>query len=174
MTDRRCRALPVLSSLYLARRHGPSVFELGDKPALLRGVRAISTRLGEAYRRYESRVSPFEVARRFKRVLEIPSVKTASQAASRVGVSRVRFSQFMALLRLSPRVVTFVDENYGDPLVRQVCTEKRLRPLGGLRDEDQWRKFLGFLRKATNRSNLWDATRSQPAVFRRTQGEQDV
>jgi len=107
-------------------------------------------------------------------VLEIPSVKTVAQAASRVGVSRVRFSQFKALLRLSPRVITFVDGNYGDPVVRQVCTEKRLRSLVGLRDEDQWRKFLGILRDAKDRSNLWDRTTTLPAVLRGSQGKREV
>ena len=91
-------------------------------------------------------ISPLQEARRYARTLESdPSVKTQADLAREMGVSRVRITQIMNLLRLDYAVQ---EQLLGleDQRVVRFFSERRLRPLIQIEDpKQQVREFERML-----------------------------
>jgi hypothetical protein len=128
----------------------------GERPALA-GPRPPNARQRAALKNHLARVSPLDVARRYKAELARPGVRTKTQAAQRLEVSYIRMLQALSLLKLDPRIIEFLDAHYGDPIVAATFTEKGLRRLMATAPEgEQWTQFQATLEEA----------RSKPSVYR--------
>jgi len=132
----------------------------GERPALIAGDRPYNKRQLAAYQNHLRRVSPLEWARRYQAELDGSPGMTKVDVARRFGVSRVRVVQFLNLLKLDPRVIEYIDANYGDPIVAAICTERRLREfLATTAPAKQWPRFQEMLRDARSNPGVW----SQPS-----------
>jgi hypothetical protein len=95
--------------------------------------------------------SPLLEARRYSRILKNdPFVKTQADLAREMGVSRVRITQVMNLLKLAPEVQEQLLRLEDDKAVR-FFRERRLRPLIQLEDPkrqvDEFQKMLAQVRR---------------------------
>lgn len=59
-------------------------------------------------------------------MIESGQAKNESDLARKIGVSRVRICQYIRLLSLDDSVIKAL-EQLGDPLTKQIITERRLR-----------------------------------------------
>jgi len=91
-------------------------------------------------------ISPLQGARRYARILESdPSVKTQADLAREMGVSRVRITQIMNLLRLASEVQELLLRLENQGAIR-LFSERRLRPLVQIEDpKRQVREFEKML-----------------------------
>jgi hypothetical protein len=129
----------------------------GPRPSGLAGNRPPNARQRAALKNHLARVSPLDVARRYQAELSRPGLRTKTQAAQRLGVSYIRMLQTLSLLKLDPRIIEFLDANYGDPIVAAAFREKNLRSLmGAVPESEQWSRFQAMLEEA----------RSKPSVYR--------
>ena len=60
-------------------------------------------------------------------MIKTGKAKNESDLARKIGVSRVRVCQYVRLLSLDNSVIKAI-ERLGDPLTKQMITERRLRP----------------------------------------------
>lgn len=70
--------------------------------------------------------NPVFIAKEYKRMIEIGEIKNQSDLASKLGVSRVRVSQVLSLLKLDENIKKAV-EKLGDPITSRIITERMLR-----------------------------------------------
>ena len=70
--------------------------------------------------------NPIYLAKEYKRMIEIGEVKNQSDLARKLGVSRVRISQVLCLLKLDVKIIEAV-EKLGDPMPARIITERMLR-----------------------------------------------
>ena len=77
----------------------------------------------------------------------LQSGKYASQTAlaRKLGVSRVRVTQVLNLLRLAPEVLETA-AGLGDPLASPIVTERKLRAIVSLARTEQKRRIEGVLK----------------------------
>ena len=86
--------------------------------------------------------SPLLEARRYANILQSdPFVKTQADLARELGVSRVRITQVMSLLRLAPEIQDQLLRLTDQPAIR-FFSENRLRPLTQI--DDQARQLEEF------------------------------
>ena len=86
-------------------------------------------------------------ARRYQACLEAVPDRTRAEVAEMFGISRARVTQYLNLLKLPPVIVGFLETN-NDPAILHYFTERRLRPLTTLADdEEQWDQFEGMFAK---------------------------
>ena len=78
----------------------------------------------------------------------LDSGEYASQTALalKLGISRVRVTQVLNLLRLAPEVLEEI-AGLGDPLASPIVTERKIRPLVPLPKADQKLRIEGLLRR---------------------------
>ncbi len=96
----------------------------------------------------EKKPSPLLLAMKYRSVLDEPSVDILSEVAMRCGVSRARVSQGLSLLNLDENIQKYL-MNIEDPKEHNFWTERRLRPIAMIEDQEeqkhQFRKLLaGF------------------------------
>jgi ParB-like chromosome segregation protein Spo0J len=72
--------------------------------------------------------NPLLLALEYKKLLNTPGIGSQTRLAQKVGVSRVRISQFLRLLKLPPDIQRSVIR-LGDPLPSREITERKLRML---------------------------------------------
>ena len=71
--------------------------------------------------------------------------RTRAEVAEIFGISRARVTQYLNLLKLPSVIVGFLETNE-DPATLHYFTERRLRPLTRLEnDEDKWEQFEEML-----------------------------
>ena len=89
--------------------------------------------------------NPVFLAREWEKMLR--SGKSASQTAlaRKLGVSRVRVTQVLNLLRLAPDVLEKI-AGLGDPLTSRILTERKLRAIVSLARTEQKRIIEGVLK----------------------------
>ena len=80
--------------------------------------------------------NPIFLAREWKKALETAKYPSQAALARELGVSRVRVTQILRLLKLSPEVLEKIAE-LGDPLISLIMTERKLRLLVNLARAEQ-------------------------------------
>jgi hypothetical protein len=73
-------------------------------------------------------------------MIDSGDVASRAELARRLGVSRARVTQMLQLLTLSASVIDAI-VHLGDPLPEPIMTERQLRPLARLDQEQQIRRF---------------------------------
>ena len=77
-------------------------------------------------------------------MLESGEAKSKSDIAKKLGICRVRVWQYLRLLKLNASLIKTI-ERLGDPLTKQVITERLLRPYL-LKSHKKQRKLASKLR----------------------------
>jgi ParB-like chromosome segregation protein Spo0J len=77
--------------------------------------------------------SPLLEARRYENLLKYPFIKTQSDIAREMGISRARVSQIMALLKLAPEIQRELLALQEQRAIR-FFSERRLRPLLNIKE----------------------------------------
>ena len=86
-------------------------------------------------------------ARRYQACLEDVPDRTRAEVAEMFSISRARVTQYLNLLKLPPVIVGFLETNE-DPAILGYFTERRLRPLTRLADDQEtWDQFEEMLAK---------------------------
>jgi ribosome-binding protein aMBF1 (putative translation factor) len=115
---------------YYVWRNKRQALEFGEKPSSLPQRKVVTLRDLRKDRIRESYVNPIERAREYLKMMQTEGL-TQSQLAPKLGVSRVRVTQLLNLLKLNPRIQEEV-------LLRENgFTERHLRPLTHLQDHAQ-------------------------------------
>ena len=69
-------------------------------------------------------------------MIDTDEVKNQSDLARKLGVSRVRISQVLSLLKLNVKIIEAI-ENLSDPMPKRYISERKLRSLVKLSNERQ-------------------------------------
>ena len=80
--------------------------------------------------------NPIFLAREWEKMLQSGEYASQTALARKLGVSRVRVTQVLNLLRLAPEVLEKI-AGLGDPLASPIVTERKLRPLVNLPSKTQ-------------------------------------
>jgi transcriptional regulator with XRE-family HTH domain len=107
-----------------------AVFQLTILP---RGSKPGKTKPARTYR------NPIFLAREWQKALVSGEYASQTAMARKLGVSRVRVTQVLNLLRLSASTIDRI-ASLGDPLSSQIVTERKLRPLVPLPEAEQNRR----------------------------------
>ena len=98
-------------------------------------------------------VETLRLAREFRRRLDDGEVRNQAELGMREGITRGRVTQVLNLLRLHPAIRAYVNSLAAGSRALNV-TERMLRPLGGMREQQQLELacelldgFAGFLRE---------------------------
>jgi len=89
--------------------------------------------------------NPVFLAREWEKMLRSGKYVSQSALARKLGVSRVRVTQVLNLLRLTPEALEKV-AGLGDPLTSPIVTERKLRPLIALPGAKQRRRVANMVR----------------------------
>ena len=85
-------------------------------------------------------------ARRYQECFERKGVNTKAEVAELFGVSRARVTQYLNLLKLPRKIIQFLEDNKENIQIRKYLTERRLRPLTLIEDEEEcMKKFYDIL-----------------------------
>ena len=103
-------------------------------PPNLRGEKAVKCKPSRTYR------NPVFLAWEWKEALETGKYPSQTARARELGVSRVRVTQILRLLRLAPEVLEKI-AGLGDPLTARTVTERKLRPLVNLPEGEQKKRI---------------------------------
>jgi hypothetical protein len=99
-------------------------------PTTCRGKKAVKRKPSRTYR------NPVFLARKWEKALEIGKYPSQAALARDLGVSRVRVTQVLRLLKLAPEVLEKIT-GLGDPLTSSNMTERKLRPIVKLPEKKQ-------------------------------------
>jgi hypothetical protein len=80
--------------------------------------------------------NPICLAKEWQRALDDDEYASLAALARQLRISRARVTQLLNLLELSPDVIEMIS-SLGDPMRSPVITERRLRPLLNLTDNEQ-------------------------------------
>jgi hypothetical protein len=80
--------------------------------------------------------NPIYLAMEWERAISSGEYSSSASLAYHLGVSRARVTQVMNLLKLSPKALDVIS-GLGDPIGAHMITERSLRPLLALSDEQQ-------------------------------------
>ena len=127
------------------------LFVRGQKSVDLAEISKISQRRWRQHERDQERENPVATGLRYLRVFEDESVSTYAQAAEILGVSRQRVYQMVSLVtKLPDEIKEFLIQN-GSPAISRHFTERRLRKLTGMADNEAKRKEFTALLAAIDR-----------------------
>jgi len=98
------------------------VFEF---PPEFNGKKAVNSKPSRTYK------NPVFLALEWEKALETGNYPSQTALARELGISRVRVTQVLNLLRLAPEVLEQI-AGLGDPLASPTVTERKLRPLVNL------------------------------------------
>ena len=79
-------------------------------------------------------------ARRYQECFERKGVDTKAEVAEIFGVSRARVTQYLNLQKLPKLILHYLDHNQDNLQIRKFLTERRLRPLTWIDDEEECKK----------------------------------
>lgn len=108
-----------------------AVFEL---QAVRRGGKAAKCKPSRTFR------NPIFLAQEWKLALETGIYPSQACLARDLGVSRVRVTQVLRLLKLAPKVLEKIAD-LGDPLTSRTVTERKLRPFVNLPEGEQKKRI---------------------------------
>ena len=80
------------------------------------------------------KANPILRALEFQKILTNKEVKSKNELAKKIGLSRVRVTQIMNLLKLNPEIIQKIASL--EPTVFNFLTERKLRPLTRIRDKN--------------------------------------
>ena len=83
----------------------------------------------------KTKTNPVLRALKLKEILDSKKAKSKSELANEMGLSRVRITQIMNLLKLQPKIIQKIS-SIKDPLVFNFLTERRLRSLIKIKDKN--------------------------------------
>ena len=89
--------------------------------------------------------NPVCLAREWEKMLQSGKYASQTALARKLGVSRVRVTQVLNLLRLAPEVLETA-AGLGDPLASPIVTERKLRAIVSLARTEQKRRIEGVLK----------------------------
>ncbi len=107
--------------------------------------------------------NPVCLAREWKKAMESGKYASQTALARELGVSRVRVTQVLRLLRLAPEVQEKIAD-LGDPLTSPIITERKLRPLVSLPRDEQI-KIFRFAKKRTTSLACLPQVESRPFLL---------
>jgi hypothetical protein len=109
----------------------------------------VTARQWQTYQTHLKRENPILIGLRYLMAFEQESVTSYAKAAQVLGVSRIRVYQLTSLVtKLPPRIKDFLASTK-DPALLRFFTERRLRPLTMISDEEtQVALFAQFLAEA--------------------------
>jgi transcriptional regulator with XRE-family HTH domain len=82
-----------------------------------------------------------EKAEKYAEMIKKSEVKSQAELARKSGVNRARITQIMNVLKLAPEIQDYL-KSLDEPFQIQYFTEKRLRPITKIKDDqEQIRKF---------------------------------
>jgi len=113
------------------------VFQLINFP---HGSKPGKTKPARTYR------NPIFLAREWRKALDSGECTSQTALARKLGVSRVRVTQVLNLLRLSAQVIDQI-ASLGDPLSSQIVTERTLRPMIPIPEAEQERRIERLLKR---------------------------
>ena len=129
---------------------------MGTKPRQLARFVSVNERQRQAYASHLERLNPILEARRYATCLSRESVATKAQVAAFFNVSRPRVTQHMNLLKLPKPIQDYLLEHDDEPVIRGYFTERRLRPLTYLDDNDDIvRRFKAMVEEAHSAPGIW-------------------
>jgi len=88
--------------------------------------------------------NPIFLAREWAKVMEAGNLRSQRAFAKAIGLSHTRVSQVLGLLRLCPDAQETLDA-LGDPLYSRKVTERKLRQIANLPEEQQARRLRAML-----------------------------
>jgi len=90
------------------------------------------------------KANPILQALKFQEILTTKEAKSKNELARKLGLSRVRMTQIMNLLKLNPKIIQKI--SLFEPTAFNFLTERRLRPLTQIKDKNRqmaiFRKML--------------------------------
>jgi len=89
------------------------------------------------------KANPILQALEFQGILTNKEVKSKNELAKKIGLSRVRITQIMNLLKLNPEIIQRLSSF--EPTAFNFLTERRLRSLTQLSKEEQLKEFRKLL-----------------------------
>ena len=110
------------------------------------GIAKVSQRRWHQYERDQERENPILIGLRYLRLFEQESVTTYARAAIILGVSRQRVYQLVSLVTKIPTPIMDYLVSNEDPAIDRFFTERRLRPLTALPDDEaKYSLFVSML-----------------------------
>ena len=92
----------------------------------------------------KTKANPILQALEFQEILTSKEAKSKNELARKLGLSRVRMTQIMNLLKLNPKIIQKI--SLFEPTAFNFLTERRLRPLTQIKDKNRqmaiFRKML--------------------------------
>lgn len=88
--------------------------------------------------------NPVYQAQEWQEALDNGDCSSSADLARKLGISRVRVTQVLCLLRLTPEVLKAIVA-LGDPLPSPIVTERKLRPTVNLPAEEQKQRVEAIL-----------------------------
>ncbi len=148
---------------YFTRCYAKSqIFCLGRKPEALRHIESPTQRDWQTYLNGCARKNPILEAYKYLDYLNLPTVRTYSQAAEHFGVSRQRVCQYVGLATRLPRDFIEWLSGIDSPRLLKYFSERRLRPLVGVRDEARQQEII---RRMIAEVQLGGVIASDPVLF---------
>ncbi len=100
------------------------------------------------------KTNPILQALEFQEILANKEVKSKNELAKKIGLSRVRVTQIMNLLKLNPQIIQQICAIV-NPVVFNSLTERRLRPLIRIKDKNtQIAVFRKILQEAQLKTKI--------------------
>ena len=123
-------------SLYSRRQ----TVNFGQKPAHLPSSRRAWARDIKHLEYLNNHSFVLDEARRYQECFERKGVHTKAEVAEIFGVSRARITQYLNLLKLPKSIIHYLVENQDNLQIRKFLTERKLRPLTWIDNEEQCMK----------------------------------
>ena len=121
----------------------------GQKPAHLPTSRRAWVRDIKRLEYLNNHSFVLDEARRYFECFERKGVDTKAEVAEIFGVSRARVTQFLNLLKLPQIIIHYLDHNQDNLLIRKFLTERRLRPLTWIDDDEECvRRFESLISRS--------------------------
>ena len=125
---------------YISLNSRRQTVNFGPKPSNLPPSRRAWARDIKRLKYLNNHSYALDEARRYQECFERKGVDTKVEVAEIFGVSRARVTQYLNLLKLPKSIIHFLDENRENLQVRKNITERKLRPLTWIDDEEQCTK----------------------------------
>ncbi len=122
---------------YISLDSRKQIVNFGPKPSNLPHSRRAWARDIKRLEYLNNHSFVLDEARRYQECFERKGVDTKAEVAKIFGVSRARITQYLNLLKLPQSIIHILDENQENPQKRKYLTERKLRPLTWIDNEEQ-------------------------------------
>ena len=121
---------------YISINSRKQTVNFGQKPSNLPTSRRAWARDIKSLEYLNNHTFVLDEARRYQECFDRKGVGTKAEVAEFFGVSRARITQYLNLLKLPKSIIHFLDENRENLQVRKYITERKLRPLTWIDNEE--------------------------------------